>query len=287
MSIPVVNFIPEARSAVAIARQRGDSIALVPTMGALHEGHASLIRRARDECGYVVVWIFVNPTQFGPNEDFTRYPRTLTEDVALCAREDAGLVFAPPVEEVYPSGFRTSVHVRDLGKYLCGPSRPGHFDGVATVVLKMFTMVGPNRAYFGRKDAQQLRIVQQLVRDLDLPVEIVPCDTVREPDGLAMSSRNRYLDATQRANAPAMYRTLCEARDRVVGGERDAGVLRALLAERITAIPGAAIDYAEVVDADSFHPVSRLDRSAVAALAVKFGATRLIDNIDLTVSDAS
>lgn len=286
MSIPIVGFIPEIRSAVAEARARGDAVSLVPTMGALHDGHASLIRRARADGGFVVVWVFVNPTQFGPNEDYGRYPRTLADDAAISETAGADLVFAPPPEEVYPHGFRTMIHVRDLGNHLCGPTRPGHFDGVCTVVAKMFNMVAPDRAYFGRKDAQQLRIVQQLVRDLDLPVDVVPCDTVREADGLAMSSRNRYLDATQRANAPALYRALCEVRDRAAAGERDADALGKRLAERLAAVPGAMVDYAEVVDAETFAPVARLDGPAVAALAVKFGATRLIDNIDLAVSDA-
>ncbi len=284
MSIPVVNFIPEVRSAVAAARAQGQSVALVPTMGALHDGHVALIRQARADGGFVVVWVFVNPTQFGPTEDFARYPRTLAEDVALSAAAGADLVFAPPPEEVYPHGFRTTIHVRGLGDHLCGPSRPGHFDGVCTVVAKMLNMVGPDRAYFGRKDAQQLRIVRQLVADLDLPVDVVPCDTVREPDGLAMSSRNRNLDATQRANAPALYRALCAVRDRAAAGERDAAALRALLAERLAAVPGTSVDYAEVVDAETFAPVARLDGPAVAAVAVKFGATRLIDNVELTVA---
>jgi len=277
--------IADIRRAVAAARAAGRSVGLVPTMGALHEGHASLIRLARRQCGYVVVSVFVNPTQFGPNEDYTSYPRTLAEDRELCEREGADQVFAPDVTEVYPPGSRTSVEVTGLGDFLCGPSRPGHFRGVATVVLKLLNIVQPDRAYFGQKDAQQARIIRQVVGDLNVPVEVVVGPTVREPDGLALSSRNRYLDPSQRRHAVALSAALAEARRRVDAGERDAAALRRLLADRIAATPGADLDYAEVVDADSFHPVERLTGPAVAALAMKFGGTRLIDNIELPVPD--
>src|SRR5437588_6460122 len=254
----LTHTIADARRGVAAARAAGKTIGLVPTMGALHEGHAALIRRARSECGYVVVSIFVNPAQFGPSEDFTRYPRALPEDRTLCEREGADLVFAPDASEIYPNGFRTFVEVHGLGDHLCGPSRPGHFRGVATVVLKLLNIVQPDRAYFGQKDGQQARIIRQMVRDLDVPVEVVVGPTVREPDGLALSSRNQYLDAGRRRHAAALARALEEARARIGAGERDAAAVRQLLADRIRATPGAALDYAAVVDADTLQPVTHL-----------------------------
>ncbi len=277
----LTHTIAETRRAVAAARAAGKVVGLVPTMGALHAGHAALIRRAAAECGFVVVSIFVNPTQFGPHEDFARYPRTLPEDRALCEREGANLIFAPDVAEMYPPGHRTSVSVRELGDYLCGASRPGHFSGVATIVLKLLNVVQPDRAYFGQKDAQQARIVRQLVRDLDVPTTIVVVPTVREEDGLAMSSRNRYLAPDERRRATVLIDALREVRRRVAEGERDAAALRQVLADRVAATPGATLDYGEIVDADSFQPVERLTGPAVAALAVRFGPTRLIDNLEL------
>jgi pantoate--beta-alanine ligase len=279
----VARTAAEARRAVAAARGRGLSVGLVPTMGALHEGHASLIRRARADGGFVAVSIFVNPTQFGPHEDFARYPRSFEADLALCGRCGADLVFAPAAEEVYPPGFRTFVEVTGLQDVLCGASRPGHFRGVATVVLKLFNIVRPDRAYFGQKDAQQVRIIQQMVRDLDVPVRVVVGPTVREPDGLALSSRNEYLDARRRPHAAALSRALEEARARIEAGERDGGAIQRLLADRIRATPGADLDYAAVVDVDTLRPVARLAGQVLLALAVKFGSTRLIDNLPLTV----
>jgi pantoate--beta-alanine ligase len=283
----LTHTIADARRGVGAARAAGKTIGFVPTMGALHDGHATLIRRARTECSYVVVSVFVNPTQFGPAEDLARYPRTLPDDRTLCEREGADLVFAPDAGEMYPSDFRTYVEVRALGDHLCGPSRPGHFQGVATVVLKLLNIVQPDRAYFGQKDAQQARIVQQLVRDLNVPSAIVLVPTVREEDGLAMSSRNRYLDPADRRRATVLIQALREVRQRFAAGERDAEALRAHLAERIAATPGAQLDYAEIVDADSFQPIDRISGPAVAALAVKFGNTRLIDNIELPLSTDS
>jgi pantoate--beta-alanine ligase len=277
----LTHTIAETRRAIAVARAAGKTVGLVPTMGALHEGHAALIRRARPECGFVAVSIFVNPTQFGPNEDFNRYPRTLPEDRVICEREEADLVFAPDASEMYPGRFRTFVEVGEMGMHLCGASRPGHFRGVATVVLKLLNIVQPDRAYFGQKDAQQVRIIQQLVRDLDVPTEIVVVPTVREEDGLAISSRNRYLEPADRRRATVLVQALREVRQRSVAGERDVRVLRAILTERVAATPGATLDYAEIVDADSLQPIEQITGPALAALAVKFGATRLIDNIEL------
>ncbi|HTK77516.1 MAG TPA: pantoate--beta-alanine ligase [Gemmataceae bacterium] len=282
MSIEVVHTIADTRPAVAAARAAGQTIGLVPTMGALHEGHASLIRVAKHRCPFVVVSIFVNPAQFGPQEDLSRYPRTLSEDLALCEREGATLIFAPEPSEIYPEGFRTYVEVHELQDVLEGASRPGHFRGVATVVLKLFNILQPDRAYFGQKDAQQARIIRQMVRDLDVPVRVIVAPTVREPDGLALSSRNRYLEPVQRQEAVALSQALAAVQRRVAAGERDAVALRRVLADRIAAAPGAVLDYAEIVDADNLRPIERLERPALAVLAVRFGATRLIDNLPLS-----
>ncbi|HZY85377.1 MAG TPA: pantoate--beta-alanine ligase [Gemmataceae bacterium] len=269
----------ELRPAVRAARRQGRSVGLVPTMGALHAGHASLVRAARAADGFVVVSIFVNPTQFGPHEDLARYPRPFGQDLALCGELGVDLVFAPAPETMYPPGFRTWVEVTGLQDVLEGAARPGHFRGVATVVLKLFNLVQPDRAYFGQKDAQQARVIAQLVRDLNVPVEVRVLPTVREPDGLALSSRNKYLDPDQRRHAVVLSRALAEARERVAAGERDGDALRAGLTDYIAATPGAALDYAAVVDADTLTPVARLSGPTLLALAVRFGTTRLIDNI--------
>jgi pantoate--beta-alanine ligase len=279
---PVVALTVEAvRQRVADARRRGLSVGLVPTMGALHEGHASLIRAARAETGFVVVSIFVNPAQFGPHEDLTRYPRPLLKDLELCGREGVDLAFVPEVAVMYPPGFRTYVEVHELQDVLEGASRPGHFRGVATVVLKLFNIVQPDIAYFGQKDAQQARIIQQLVRDLDVPVAVCVCPIVRSADGLALSSRNQYLDAEQRCRATILSQALAEARARVEAGERDGVAVQRELAARLAAVPGAVLDYAAVVDADTLRPPQRLQGRVLVAVAVKFGGTRLIDNIVL------
>jgi pantoate--beta-alanine ligase len=275
----IATTIAEVRRAVAQARQQGLSVGLVPTMGALHAGHASLIRAARAETGLVVVSVFVNPAQFGPNEDFTRYPRTWDHDLEVCAREGVDLIFAPEAETVYPPGFRTYVEVHDMQDVLCGPGRPGHFRGVATVVLKLFNMVQPDVAYFGQKDAQQARIVRQMVRDLDVPVRLRVCPIVREPDGLALSSRNRYLDADQRRHAVVLHRALETGRGLIAAGERDPAVVQQAMTRLIVGTPGAALDYAAVVDYETLRPLERLRGEVLLALAVKFGTTRLIDNL--------
>jgi pantoate--beta-alanine ligase len=285
MKVSLAETIPDVRRSVAEARGRGLSIGLVPTMGALHAGHASLIRAAREETGYVVVSIFVNPTQFGPQEDYSRYPRSLESDLELCERERVDLVFAPGAAEIYPPGFRTFVEVQELQDVLCGHSRPGHFRGVATVVLKLFTIVQPNIAFFGQKDAQQARIIRQMVDDLDLSVQVRVCPIVREPDGLALSSRNQYLDAEQRREASRIPQALEEIRERIARGDRDATSLRKILASRLESIPGAVLDYAALVNADTLKPLNRLGGDVLVAVAVKFGATRLIDNILLSVAD--
>ncbi|HZV04860.1 MAG TPA: pantoate--beta-alanine ligase [Gemmataceae bacterium] len=277
----VVTDITPLRDAVALARRRGRTIGLVPTMGALHAGHLSLIEAARAENGYVVVSIFVNPTQFGPHEDLNRYPRPLEHDLELCGAAGVDLVFHPPPEVMYPPGYRSFVEVTGLQDVLCGASRPGHFRGVATVVLKLFNMVQPDRAYFGQKDAQQARIIQQMVRDLNVPVEVRICPIVREADGLALSSRNSYLEAEGRRGATVLYRALTEARRRIEAGERDAAAVRQVMAEQIASVPGAILDYAAVVDADTLQPPGQIvaERPVLLAVAVRFGSTRLIDNL--------
>ena len=275
---PIAATIAEVRAAVAAVRAAGKSVGFVPTMGALHEGHAALVRAARQVSGFVVVSIFVNPTQFGPNEDFTRYPRTLDADRMLCEAAGADLIFAPSAAEVYPKGCAAFVEVPGLQDVLEGPSRPGHFRGVCTVVLKLFNIVCPDVAHFGAKDYQQARVIVAMVRDLNVPVEVRVEPTVREPDGLAMSSRNRYLTPEQRAVAPGIYRALQAIRSRALAGEADVARLEADLLAELAAIPGARVDYARIADADTLRPLAQLDRPAVAAVAVFLGTTRLIDN---------
>jgi pantoate--beta-alanine ligase len=247
-------------------------------MGYFHEGHLSLMRRARADGGAVIVSIFVNPLQFGPNEDLARYPRDFERDRQMAESVGVEAIFCPTVEEMYPAGYQTEVCVKKLSQLLCGRSRPGHFEGVATVVLKLFHIVTPDRAYFGMKDYQQLRIIQQLTRDMNLPIEIVPCPIVREADGLAMSSRNVYLTPDERAAATVLYRSLQWAQAQYAAGERDAARLRTGVHEQIAAEPLARIDYVAVVDAETLQPIERLERPTLVALAVFFGAARLIDN---------
>jgi pantoate--beta-alanine ligase len=279
MKLAFESKMDAVRARVAEARRRGLSVGLVPTMGALHAGHASLIRAARAETGYVVVSIFVNPTQFGPKEDLARYPRPLHLDLGVCQHEGVDLVFHPEPAEMYPARFRTYVEVHGLQDVLEGAARPGHFRGVATVVLKLFQIVQPDLAYFGQKDAQQARIIQQMVRDLDVPVAIRVCPTVREPDGLALSSRNQYLEPDQRCHAVVLHDALREAERLAAGGERDPAAVRQAMLRRIQATPGAVVDYVEVVDPDLLQPVTTLAGDVLAAVAVKFGTTRLIDNL--------
>jgi pantoate--beta-alanine ligase len=281
MKPAVVTTTSTLRDAVTDARRRDLTVGLVPTMGALHQGHLSLIEAARRETGFVVVSIFVNPTQFGPHEDLDRYPRPFARDLELCGQAGVDLVFHPEPAVLYPPGFRTYVEVTGWQDILCGASRPGHFRGVATVVLKLFLLVGPDRAYFGQKDAQQVRVIQQMVEDLNVPVEVHVCPTVREADGLALSSRNRYLESEQRRRATVLYAALREAQARIEAGERDAAAVRRLLTERIIQTSGAVLDYAAVVDAETLEARNSLEpgRKVLLAVAVKFGSTRLIDNL--------
>ncbi len=266
----------EVREAVRAARCRGLSIGFVPTMGYLHEGHLSLARRARAENEVVVVSIYVNPTQFGPNEDLARYPRDLERDLDLCREVGVDIVWNP--DEMYEPGHRTWVVVGDLTERLCGASRPTHFRGVTTVVTKLFGVVQPDHAYFGQKDAQQAFVIRRMTRDLDLGVDIVVCPTVREADGLAMSSRNVYLTPEQRAQAPTLRRALLAAEDMVAAGERRAAAILARVEEVLAEATLGRIDYVEIVDTDLLQGVEAVEGESLLALAVFFGATRLIDN---------
>ena len=282
MPHPIVVATPDAaRAACDAARARGERVGLVPTMGALHEGHLALVREARRRADFVMVSIFVNPTQFGPNEDFAKYPRDLTSDVAKL--EGASLVFAPQVSAMYPPGDETRVHVGPLAAHLCGPHRPGHFEGVATVVTKLFAITGACTAVFGKKDYQQLAILRRVVTDLFLPVEVVGFPIVREADGLAMSSRNAYLSAEERKKALALSRGLSAAARAFERGERSAGTLRKLALTEVEQV-ATSIDYVTLADAAALVPFddgADVGARAVLAIACRIGATRLIDNVVL------
>ncbi len=259
-------------------RAAGKTVGLVPTMGALHAGHMSLVRRAREENDFLAVSVFVNPAQFGPGDDYGKYPRKLEEDMELCAAEKVDAVFAPETGVMYPADAVTFVEAGAVAQRLDGMSRPGHFRGVCTVVAKLFNIVLPDRAYFGQKDAQQAAVIKGMVRDLDFGAKIVVCPTVREPDGLAMSSRNAYLSPAEREAALALHRALEKAAEMVAGGERRATTIAAAMAEEVVMDPLCELDYAAVVDPESFEDMSGLDRPALAALAVHVGKARLIDN---------
>jgi pantoate--beta-alanine ligase len=273
-----VNTIAGMKAAAIEARSKGKTIGFVPTMGYLHEGHLSLVRESRKSADVTVVSIFVNPLQFGPQEDFRRYPRDPERDAALLEKEGVDILFLPENREMYPEGYRTSVEVAGLQEKLCGRSRPGHFRGVATVVLKLFNIVRPDCAFFGQKDAQQVVILQKMVQDLNTDMEIRAMPIIREPDGLAMSSRNAYLSAEERRAALVLSSSLGEARRMFENGERAAGPIRERLSSAIAAESLARIDYVEIVDPSSLEPVERIDGEALVALAVYIGKTRLMDN---------
>ncbi|HTC80566.1 MAG TPA: pantoate--beta-alanine ligase [Acidimicrobiia bacterium] len=283
----LIERIGALRAELDAARAQGRTVGFVPTMGAFHDGHRSLMRAARAHHDTVVVSLFVNPLQFGPAEDLDRYPRDLAGDRAVAAAEGVDIVFAPPVEEMYtgfPAPPLTTVSVAGLTDGLCGSARPGHFDGVATVVTKLFGIVGPSTAYFGKKDAQQLAVVRRLAADLCLPVEVVGCPLVREADGLAMSSRNRNLSPAQREAATVIHRGLRAGAELVVaGGERDAGRLRRVVANVLTTEELVRLEYAEVVAADTLAPLDVLDGDVLVAVAARVGDVRLIDNMTIHV----
>ena len=279
MSVVLVRTVAEARERLNLVRRDKRRIGLVPTMGALHAGHASLIEKAKSESVFAAVSIFVNPLQFGPDEDYQRYPRPLEKDLEICERVGADLVFAPEAGELYVSEQLTFVEVSRLGDHLCGAFRPGHFRGVATVVAKLFNIIQPDRAYFGEKDYQQLCIIRRMVQDLNLGIEIVPVPIYRDADGLALSSRNVYLDQDQRAAAPVLYRALTTARKMIEDGERDASVVKQASAWILDAEQRVRPEYFEIVDSLEIQPVSEVSGEVRVAGAVWVGKTRLIDNV--------
>ncbi len=276
-----IKTIAEVRTAAVEVRRAGKRIGFVPTMGALHEGHLSLVRAAKQSCDVVVVSIFVNPTQFGPNEDFSKYPRDLERDRELLARDRADIIFAPATEEMYPPGAATFVTVEGLDTRNEGRMRPGHYRGVATIVTKLFQIVQPDAAFFGQKDAGQLALIRKLVRDLDIPVEIVGCPIVREADGLAMSSRNVYLSPAERKQGLVLHRALKAVEATYRDGERSAAALTMVAQNVFAAEPGVKPDYIEVLDPMTLLPVERVDGETLVAVAAKVGATRLLDNVVL------
>jgi pantoate--beta-alanine ligase len=274
----IIHTVAWMKQVAAQARQEDRVIGLVPTMGALHEGHLSLVRAAQKQCSPVVVSIFVNPKQFGPAEDFQKYPRTLEADRRALEQHGVDYLFAPSPEEIYPAGFRTAVVVEGLSERLEGRVRPGHFRGVTTVVLKLLEIAQPRLAFFGRKDAQQVRVIRQMALDLNLDAEIVVCPIVRESDGLALSSRNAYLRGADRQAATVLYRSLDAVRQAIAAGERNPAYLLGALHQVITSEPAVTLDYAEIVDADTFEPVVALRKVSYALIAARVGQTRLIDN---------
>ena len=277
----LITSLDEIRDLALGLRRRGEVVRLVPTMGALHEGHLSLARRAKADGGPLIVSIFVNPTQFGPSEDYGRYPRDLDRDRALLAPFEPEAVFVPEASAMYPAGFATFVAPGPLAERFEGAVRPGHFRGVATVVLKLLNTVAPDAVYFGQKDFQQVAVLRRMARDFNLGVRIVICPTAREPDGLALSSRNAYLGAEDRKAAPVLYRSLCRARDLFHGGECQAEALEAAMLETLAGEPRASVDYAAVVKPGTLEPAADAGAGSVALVAARIGPARLIDNLIL------
>ena len=278
----IIRTISWMKETVRLARADNHVVGFIPTMGALHEGHISLIRRAKQDCSRVYASIFLNPTQFGPNEDLSKYPRTFETDVEKLTASGVDVLFAPEAKEIYPAAFRTYVNVDGLSEKLEGKSRPGHFRGVATVVLKLFEIVQPHFALFGRKDAQQVRILQQMVHDLNVNTEIIVCPIVREGDGLALSSRNAYLNSEERSAATVLHRALVEAQRGIRAGARDAPQLQTTIHKTLASERLTRVDYVEIVDAETFEPIARIgERPLYALLAVFIGKTRLIDNLHI------
>lgn len=275
----IIETVKELREYLAGQRAAGKTVGFVPTMGFLHEGHLSLIREAKAENDVVVVSDFVNPTQFGPNEDFESYPRNIERDTELALSAGADVIFYPSVSEMYPPGSSTYVEVEgNITRVLCGASRPTHFRGVTTVVNKLFNIVEPNKAYFGQKDAQQVAVLTKMVKDLHMDIELIICPIVREPDGLAMSSRNTYLSAEERKQAVILNQALKKAKNAFANGEKDVVKLTGIITDKINEMPLAVIDYVSILDFPSLKPIITIEKDALAAVAVKFGKTRLIDN---------
>ncbi len=278
----VIESIQQMRAASREFKRSGTRLGFVPTMGALHSGHLSLVRAARQQCQTVAVSIFVNPTQFGPNEDFAKYPRTFEQDKKLLEAEEVDILFAPPVEEMYPPAAKTFVHVEEMSKKLCGRSRPGHFRGVTTIVSKLFHAVEPDMAFFGQKDAAQCAIIRRMVSDLGMDVQIIICPIIRESDGLAMSSRNAYLSPAERKQATILHRALMRVHFLADRGERSSEKLIEAARQVFAEEPEVRVDYAEIVDNDTLDSVSDISRGALVAVAAFVGTTRLIDNVVLT-----
>ena len=279
----IITNIKDIQKIISSAKRRGKTVGFVQTMGALHQGHAALLRKARRESGIVVLSIFVNPTQFGHGEDFKKYPREKAKDVLLAKREKVDIIFYPSVNKIYPTGFLTSIKVAKLSNELCGKFRPGHFDGVAIIVVKLLNIISPDTLYVGQKDAQQCAVLKHLIYDLNIPVKIRICPTVREHDGLAMSSRNKYLSEKERKEAPALYQALREAQQHVQKGERRTVKIIQRMTRRIHHHSSGRIQYIACVQADTLVPLKHLKGRVLIALAVYFGKARLIDNIAISV----
>ena len=279
----ITTTIAQVQTQLTLARRKNKTIGFVPTMGALHEGHLSLLRRSKEENALSVLSIFVNPTQFGPSEDFTKYPREKKKDVLLAKKENIDIIFYPSEKLMYPPGYLTSVEVKNLSDVLCGRSRPGHFSGVATVVTKLLNIIQPNTMYLGQKDAQQCVILKRLVQDLNFKTKVIFCPTVREPDGLAMSSRNKYLSTAERKEAPVLYRSLCLARDEIKRGLRNATRVRYLIEQNIRTASHSKIDYVVSVNSENLMTVNEIKGSVLLMVAARWGQTRLIDNIRITL----
>ena len=275
----VAKKIESVRSLVGTARSRGKKIGLVPTMGALHAGHISLIEAAVKKCNFVVVSIFVNPTQFIPGEDFEKYPRPIKNDLKICKKAGVDVVFVPTPEQMYPMENLTWVNVKKLTESLCGQFRPGHFRGVTTVCAKLFNIVAPDIAFFGQKDAQQAIVIKRMVADLNMPLEIVICPTVREPDGLAVSSRNQYLSKQQKKEAANIYKSLCKCSELIGAGIKNTAEIVAQMRAILKQIPRGEIEYVEIVDAETLQSIDKIAGKVLAAVAVRIGHARLIDNI--------
>ena len=275
----IARTVDEIRRLVGASRQAGQTVGFVPTLGALHDGHMSMIRQARKETDYVVVSIFLNPTQFGPNEDLNKYPKREQQDLDLCREAGIDAVFLPSVEQMYRGGYRTVVKVKGLSEKLCGAERPGHFDGVCTVVAKLFNIIGPSLAYFGQKDAQQALIIRRMVADLDLPIEVRVCPTVRETSGLAMSSRNAYLSEQQREQAGCLYKAMLKGQELIASGEQDAEKVIGAMRQVISQAGVSEIDYIEAVDAETLEKATQTSQTWLLAAAIRIGQARLIDNI--------
>jgi len=279
--IKVIEDIEEMRRHTTLVRREGKTIGFIPTMGALHDGHLSLMRHAKGETDHVITSIFVNPTQFGPGEDYEEYPRDLEGDIEKAASAGVETLFTPSVSAIYPEGYRTFVEVEGLSDLLCGKTRPGHFRGVATIVLKLFNIVKPHKAFFGQKDYQQTVVVKKMVEDLNMDIDIIVLPTVREADGLAMSSRNQYLNPEERRSAPALYRSLQEARLLFERGEKDPGILKGAIERTLRSEPAVRVEYIAIVNPETLEGERELRKGTVIALAARIGKTRLIDNIIL------